>query len=168
MNRAAPISAFDEPQPTSTNTSSSLGAKYVSASAISMALFAAGVALTIAGMAVGGAIHGGADYRGLLMDVRSYAILVPLQVTMAAALGAVAGHTGAALVAYLLAPTAFAILSEELLKGASPWFDIFTAYENLSENNPFHHFGQSMTAVAIWVVLPSVLGIARMLRREVK
>jgi hypothetical protein len=145
-----------------------LAAKYASAIVLSLSVLFAGVVLAIGATAIGGLVHGHAAYGGMLTDTRSYVIVVVLQVTMAAAFGALAAQTAVALVAYLVAPTAWAIVSTQLLKGASPWFDVFSAYNQLSSSQPFHHIAQSLSAIAIWVAVPSALGIARSLRREVK
>jgi ABC-2 type transport system permease protein len=145
-----------------------IAAKYVSAVVLSLGVLAAGVLLAIGATAVGGLVHGHAAYGGMLTDIRSYVIVVVLQVTMAAAFGALAAQTPVALVAYLVAPTAWAVVSAELLKGVSPWFDIFSAYDQLSSGQPFQHIAQSLTAITVWVVVPSAIGIARSLRKEVK
>jgi hypothetical protein len=87
---------------------------------------------------------------------------------MAAAFGALAAQSAVALVAYFVAPTAFAAVSSNILHGASPWFDVFSAYDQLSSDQPFQHLAQTLTAITIWVVLPSAVGIVRSLRREVK
>ena len=87
-------------------------------------------------------------YGGMLTDIRSFAIVVVLQVTMAAAFGALAAQTAVALVAYLVAPTAVGRRFGELFKGASPWFDVFSAYNQLSSGQPFHNLAQSLTSIA--------------------
>lgn len=145
-----------------------LAAKYLSALIVSLGLFVAGVVMSLGATALGGLIHGGADYGSIATDVRGFAIIVVLQVTMAAAFGALAAQSAVALVAYFVAPTAFAALSSNLLHGASPWFDVFSAYDQLASEQPFHHLPQSLTAICLWVVLPSAIGIVRSLRREVK
>ena len=43
-----------------------------------------------------------------------------------------------------------------------------SAYDQLSSPHPFTHIAQTLTAVSIWVVLPTIIGIATSLRREVK
>jgi ABC-type transport system involved in multi-copper enzyme maturation permease subunit len=147
-----------------------IAAKFLSAIILSLGLVAIGMVLSFAGTALGGAVHsnGHASYSGWLGDIRSFAIIVVLQVVMACAFGALAGQTAVALVAFFVAPTVWAAVSSELLKGASPWFDIFQAYDQLSSDQPLQHITHSLTAVGIWVVLPAVVGIARTLRREVK
>jgi hypothetical protein len=38
----------------------------------------------------------------------------------------------------------------------------------VGENEPFEELAQTVVSVAIWVVVPAVVGIARALRREAK
>ena len=48
------------------------------------------------------------------------------------------------------------------------WLDVFAAYDRLSSDAPLTDLPQTLTAIAIWVVLPTTIGVARSLRREVK
>ena len=57
--------------------------------------------MAAAATAVGGLVHGDANFAGVPADVRAAVIIVVLQVTMAAAFGALAAQTAVALVAYL-------------------------------------------------------------------
>jgi len=145
-----------------------IAAKYVAAVALSVAILAVGLVMAATATAIGGLIHGDASFAGLLVDVRAAGIIVVLQVTMAAAFGALAAQTAVALVAYLVAPLAWAILANGLLERVAPWFDVFSAYDQLASNHPFDHLPQVLTAITIWVVVPSSLGVLRSLQREVK
>jgi len=145
-----------------------LAAKYVAALTLALGVLAVGLAMALAATALGGALHGPADLTGAVGDVRGAVILVVLQVTMAAAFGALAANTPAAITAFLLAPTMWATASTQLLGGAAPWFDVFAAYDRLASDHPFGHLAQTGTAMAIWVALPAAVGLAVSLRREVK
>lgn len=145
-----------------------IAAKYVAAVTLSVAILAVGLVMAATATAIGGLVHGDASFAGLIMDVRAAVIIVVLQVTMAAAFGALAAQTAVALGAYLVAPLAWTTLSNGLLQRVAPWFDIFSAYDQLSSGRPFDHVPQTLTAITIWVVVPSTLGIIRSLRREVK
>ena len=145
-----------------------IAAKYVAAVTLSVAILAVGLVMAAAATAIGGLVHGDASFAGLLGDVRAAGIIVVLQVTMAAAFGALAAQTAVALVAYLVAPLAWAILANGLLERVAPWFDVFSAYDQLASGHPFDHLPQVLTAITIWVVVPSTLGVLRSLRREVK
>jgi hypothetical protein len=100
--------------------------------------------------------------------IRGGAIIVVLQVIMAAAFGALAGQTVVAAIAYFVAPVVWSAASQELFGGVAPWFDVFAAYERLSSSDPADDLARTATAVAIWVVLPMVAGVVRSLRREIK
>ena len=143
-------------------------AKYVAAIGLSLAVLAVGLLMAAGATGIAGLVHDGASFAGSFDAVRSAVIIVVLQVTMAAAFGALAAQSVAALVAYLAAPTAWAIASDALFGERAPWLDIFSAYDQLSSNHPFDHLAQTLTAVTVWVIVPSVVGITRSLRREVK
>jgi hypothetical protein len=145
-----------------------MAAKLVAAVALSLVVLAVALLLAFGTTALGGAIHGGADFTGAAGQVRGFAVLVALQVLMACAIGALARQTLVAVVAFMAAPMAFAAVSDELLGGASPWFDVFDAHDRLSSTHPFAHGAQTLTAIALWVGLPCVLGVIRSIRSEVK
>lgn len=143
-------------------------AKYTAALIVSLGLVAVGMVMTLGATALGGAIHGHAVNAGLLGDVRGFTIIVLLQMLMACAFGALAGNTAVALVAFFIAPTVWAAVSTQLLKGASPWFDVFSAYDQLASSNPFQHLAESLTSIRVWIVVPSVIGLNQARHREVK
>ena len=87
---------------------------------------------------------------------------------MGVAFGALAANTPVALSAFLLAPTLWAMLAENVLRSSAAWFDIFEAYGRLSSDDPSADIGQTLTAVTVWVVAPATIGLLRSLRREVK
>ena len=145
-----------------------IAAKYVASIVLTLGLLAVSVLLAGGFTLLGGALHGGATFDGLAAEVRSDAIIVLLQLTMAMAFGLLAAQTPLAIAAFLIAPTAWGAFSSNVLKGASPWFDVFSAYERLSSTQPLDQFGQTISAVTLWVLLPSAVGLVRSLRREVK
>jgi ABC-type transport system involved in multi-copper enzyme maturation permease subunit len=145
-----------------------LAAKFTSSMILAMATLAVGLVLTVVTTIIGGAVHGGAGWAGTGVEIRSYVIVVATQVVMATAFGALAAQTTVAIGAFLAAPAVWAQASEPLLGKAAPWFDVFSAYGQLSSNHPFDHLGQTLTAVTLWVVLPATIGVVRSLRREIK
>ena len=145
-----------------------LAAKYVSAVGLSLGVLAVGLLLSLAATGIGQLVHGHAAYDGLLVDVRSAAVFVVLQVTMAAAFGALAANTPVAVTAFLVAPTAWAAIAANLPPETARWFDVFGAYDQLSSAQPLEQIGPSLTALVIWVGAPAVAGLAVALRREVK
>jgi len=143
-------------------------AKYAAALLVSLAALAAGLALSAVAVGVGGALHGPASFAGWAGDVRGAVVLVVLQVTLAAAFGALVANTPVALSAYLLAPTVWSLVAENVLGVTAEWFDVFRAYDRLSSPTPLAHGARTLSAVALWIVLPAVIGLARTLRREIK
>jgi ABC-2 type transport system permease protein len=79
--------------------------------------------------------------------------------------------SAAALVTYYVLPTlvAFAVNAISGLKSAKPWFDLISAQSPLY-NHDMTALGwaQLLVAFSIWVVLPGVFGVLRVLRSEIK
>jgi ABC-type transport system involved in multi-copper enzyme maturation permease subunit len=145
-----------------------LAAKYVAALLLSLGAVAVGLAMAAAACAIGGTLHGPADFDGWIGDIRYALIFVALQVTMGAAFGALAANTPVALSAFLLAPTLWTMLADSVLKSAAGWFDIFDAYGRLSSDQPLDDIAQTLTAIAVWVVVPAAIGLGGSMRREIK
>ena len=145
-----------------------LWAKFLSGLAVSTAVLVAVLLLAAAATGLGGMIHGNGSWELMGSDIRTYFIIMFLEVVMAAAFAAIAGHTAVALVAYFIFPSAWAAFASNVLGGTAEWFDIFAAYDRLSSSHPFDNLGQTLTAIGCWIVVPAVLGIRRSLRREIK
>ena len=145
-----------------------LGAKFIAATAVSVAVLTVVLVLAAGATALGGALHGHASWGHMGADIRSYFIIMFLEVVMAAAFAALAGQTAVALVAYFIAPTAWAAFAANVLGGSARWFDIFATYDRLASDHPLDHIGQTVTSIACWIAVPAVLGIRRSLHREIK
>ena len=146
-----------------------LAAKFAASILLALAAIAVVFLLILGGVALGGAISGQAtDYSGLGRGISGYLVISVLEVTMAAGFGALSAQTAVAVGAYFVAPTIWAAVAPSLLGDRSPWFDIFSAFDRLSSGHPGSQLAQSLTAVAIWIVLPTTVGVIRSLRREVK
>jgi hypothetical protein len=145
-----------------------IAAKFLASVIVSVALLAAGLTLTAIATAVGGITGDGSDFAGALGDVRSGIIIVVLQVTMAAAFGALIAQSAGALVAYFVVPMAWDAAGDALLGDVAPWFDIFAAYDRLASDHPASHLAWTVTSAAVAVVLPAAIGVHRSLRREIK
>lgn len=146
-----------------------LAMKFVAALALSMAVLAVVIGLTLAATALGGLIEGvSPSYEFLGTDVRGMIILIALQVTMAAGFGALAAQTAVAVGAFLVAPTLWAAVGPLVFGSNAQWLDVFTAYNRLASDTPFTDLPQTLTAITFWVVLPTTIGVIRSLRREVK
>jgi hypothetical protein len=145
-----------------------IAAKYAAAVLVSLALLATGLALTAAATGVGGWVGDGSSFAGALGDVRGSIVIVLLQVTMAAAFGALIPQTAGALVAYFVVPIAWDAAADAVLGKVAPWFDVFAAYERLASDDPWSHLNWTLTAALTFVVVPAVIGTVRSLRREIK
>lgn len=144
-----------------------MSAKLVSALLLSAALAAGALVLTAAGIVIAGVLHGGASFGNVGADVRGVLSVVLLHTLLGAAFGALAGHSTVALGVYFLAPIIWSNAISQLLHGASRWLDIFVAYDRLASARPLADAALTAVAVAVWVVVPLALGMARSLRREV-
>jgi ABC-2 type transport system permease protein len=128
-------------------------------------------ALAAVGALVGGAPHpfsgAGADWFGRFTLLESMGILQGL------AFGLLFLNSAAAIVVYLVVPIAFSIVANvwTALRHAAPWIDLGTAqtpFQNPNVNVHGHDWLHLASASAIWILLPFVLGLVRVLRAEVK
>jgi len=143
--------------------------KFVASFVLAIAVLAAVVGLTLGATALGGLITGETpSYEFFAADVRALAIITALQVIMAAGFGALAAQTAVAVGAFLVAPTLWAVVGPLVFGGNAQWLDVFAAYDRLSSGTPLADLPQTLTAIAVWVVLPTTVGVVRSLHREVK
>ena len=64
--------------------------------------------------------------------------------------------------------TLWAVVGNAVFGANAQWLDIFHVYDRLSGDQPLTDLPQTLTAIAVWVVLPTTIGVVRSLRREVK
>lgn len=146
-----------------------LAMKFVAAFVLAMAVLAVVVGMTLAATALGGLITGVTpSFAFVGADVGSLVVITALQVIMAAGFGALAAQTAVAVGAFLVAPTLWSIVGPLVFAENAQWLDVFAAYGRLSSSTPFADLPQTLTAIAVWVVLPTTIGVVRSLRREVK
>jgi ABC-2 type transport system permease protein len=147
-----------------------LAAKVIAA--LIAGLLAIVLAMTVAALAT---LAGGADNAWAhigLDDVGKFAILQVSGVLQGLAFGLLFLNSAAAIVTYFVLPTAFTILANlwRALEKAAPWVDLGTSQQPLfgassMSGEQWAHLG---TGTLIWVVLPFVVGMVRVLRAEVK
>jgi len=143
--------------------------KFVASFVLAMAVLAVVIGLTLAATALAGLITGVApSYAFVGADVSSLAIITALQVIMAAGFGALAAQTAVAVGAFMVAPTLWSVVGPLVFGANGQWLDVFAAYGLLSSSTPFTDLPQTLTAITVWVVLPTTIGVLRSLRREVK
>jgi ABC-type transport system involved in multi-copper enzyme maturation permease subunit len=148
-------------------------AKFTAAVVLSVLVLTAVVALVAGSTALGGAISGdqvnwGTAQSGLLDGLSGVYLANALNVVMGAAMGAVLAQTAIAVVVYFVAPTVWSFAGTALLKSKADWLDVFGAFGRIAERDMGGKLPESLTAIAFWIVLPTVLGLWISSRREVK
>ena len=141
------------------------------------ALIAGMAAIAIAGLLASAAtVVGGADNAWAQVGVDDLGKFVLLQVTaviQGLAFGLLFLNSSAAIVSYFVLPSALNIIGTlwDSMHQVQPWIDLWTAQEPLFRGGgdlTGEQWAQSVTSTLIWVVLPLVVGLFRVLRTEVK
>jgi hypothetical protein len=144
-------------------------AKFVSAVVLSAVVMAGVVALALASTALAGAATDHpASYTDLGGQLAGAYLTVALNVVMGAAFGAVIPQTAVAILAFFIAPTAWRLAGTALFKDNASWLDVFGALGRIAERDLHGMVPETLTAVGVWIVLPTVVGLWASSRREVK
>jgi hypothetical protein len=144
-------------------------AKLVAALLLALAVVLLVSALTVGATAIAGLVSDGpVDWTFGWRDGVGILVTHGLNVLMGAGFGALLPVTGVALTVFFVAPTIFNLLAPTVLKAKAEWFDVFGSFSRISDLHMHGKLVQSLTAVALWVLLPAVLGLWRSARREVK
>ena len=144
-------------------------AKVGAALVLAVAVIALAAGLGVAATAVGGAVgDGSVDWSFGWRDGFGMVAFPGLNVLMGAGFGALLPVTAVALTAFFVAPTLFNVLAGSVLKGAGDWFDVFGALDRIAGLQMDGKLAESLTAVTLWIVLPTVVGLWLSARREVK
>ena len=142
-----------------------IAALIAGAAAIVLAIAIAALA-TVAGGADNAWAHIGID------DFGKFGLLQVSGVLQGLAFGLLFLNSAAAIVTFFVLPTAFSIVASlwGALKDAAPWIDLGTSQQPLFSgvNLSSEEWWQLVTSTVIWVVLPFVVGLVRVLRAEVK
>jgi ABC-2 type transport system permease protein len=147
-----------------------LFAKVVAALLAGLAAIVLAMGIAALATAVGGAdnawAHMGVD------DIAKFGLLQVSGVLQGLAFGLLFLNSAAAIVTYFVLPTAFSIVASlwSALKDAAPWIDLGTSQQPLFNgvNLSNEQWAQLAVSTVIWVVLPFVVGLVRVLRAEVK
>jgi ABC-type transport system involved in multi-copper enzyme maturation permease subunit len=128
------------------------------------------VLLAALGAALGGA-PGAWDNIGA-DDLGKFTLLQTSGLLQGLAFGLLFLNSAAAIVTYFVVPIAFSVVTSiwSALRDIQPWVDLGTSQVPLFEggNLTGEQWAQLATGTLIWVVLPFVLGLWRVLRAEVK
>jgi hypothetical protein len=145
-------------------------AKTLAALALGLATITVAVVLALLATLVGGAAD---PWQGLGAD--AFAKFVLLQVStilQGLAFGLLFLNSAVAIVVFFILPTAFSIVSSlwGALATAQPWIDLGTSQAPLfmGQNLSNEQWAQLATGSALWIVVPFVVGLVRVLRGEVK
>jgi ABC-2 type transport system permease protein len=99
--------------------------------------------------------------------VLGYLLFVVSNVLMGVAFGALLHNTAAAIVGFLVLPTAFGILGSAV-ESVGHWIDPSTTFGWVLDNQWGGHVPQILTGAVLWVLAPLAVGLVRTVRREIK
>jgi ABC-2 type transport system permease protein len=147
-----------------------LAAKVIAALIAGAAAIVLAIAIAALATVVGGAPDAWANIGA--DDFGKFGLLQVSGVLQGLAFGLLFLNSAAAIVTFFVLPTAFSIVASlwGALHDAAPWIDLGTAQQPLfgGQNLSAEEWWQVVTATLIWVVLPFVVGLVRVLRAEVK
>jgi ABC-2 type transport system permease protein len=105
-------------------------------------------------------------------DFAKFGILQMSGVLQGLAFGLIFLNSAAAIVSFFVLPIAFSIVATlwSALQDAAPWIDLGTSQQPLFSgvNLSGEQWAQLATSSAIWILLPFVAGLVRVIRAEVK
>jgi ABC-2 type transport system permease protein len=150
-------------------------AKVIVAKVLAALLFGLlAVVIAIVFASIGTLVSGGPDaWAGIgVDDFGKYTLLQVTGVLQGLAFGLIFLNSAAAIVSFFVLPIAFSIVASlwDALSDIAPWVDLGTSQQPLFEpsNLTGEQWAQLATGTLIWVVLPFVAGMIRVLRAEVK
>jgi hypothetical protein len=144
-------------------------AKFASAIVLSVVVMTAVVVIALAGTALAGAVTDHTtSYAGLGGQLAGAYLTVALNVVMGAAFGAVIAQTAVAILVYFIAPTAWSLAGPALFKDNANWLDVFGAFGRIAERDLHGMLPETLVAVGVWIVIPTIVGLWASSRREVK
>jgi hypothetical protein len=144
-----------------------LGAKLVASLVLAVAMLAVSVAIVAAGVLVAG--PGGAAWSDAGTLIGQSVVYLTAGMVTGVAFGMVLLASAPAIVALFALPIAWtAVASLSFLAGAAPWLDTRLALgpmpQEVLSTTQWAHAG---TALALWMLLPLLIGTWRITRREV-
>lgn len=151
-----------------------ISAKVVAALLFGAAAFVAAIAIAAVFTAVGGAADGFGDLTLWVFGL--FFLLQLLTIIQGLAYGLLLLNSPAAIVTFFVAPIASSIIFSLVpgLRDPAPWLDLGTAQQPLFElgggdvSLSGEQWAQLGTTSLIWIVLPFVLGLVRVMRAELK
>ncbi|MGW4461276.1 ABC transporter permease [Micromonospora sp. NPDC004704] len=147
-----------------------LAAKLLAASVAALASVLASLAVAAIGTALAGALGGAGTWSFEPVIIGYAALFQIINVGMGVAFGMLFLNTPLAIVLYLLLPTLWSILGEMIsgLRRSAEWLDLsVTSVPLTTADVTSGQWGRLGVSVAVWVLLPLVAGLIRIVRREV-
>ncbi len=145
-------------------------AKVVAAVLLGLAAVVLAVVLAAMGALLGGSSDPWGSYG--LDDLGKFGILQLSGLLQGLAFGLIFLSSAAAIVTYFVVPIAFSVVASiwSALHQVQPWIDLGTSQQPLFDGSHLggEQWAQLATGTAIWVVLPFVVGLWRVLRAELK
>ena len=145
-----------------------IGAKLLASLVVAAAAFMVSIIFALLATAIAGS--DAPDAWSLPVgQLAQMGLLFAIAMVGGVAFGALLLASAPAIVAYFLAPTAWAaLLSIPALDGLAPWLDGSRSYAPMAEEvMSATEWAHAATTTALWVALPLALGIARIRRNEV-
>lgn len=151
-----------------------VSAKVVAALVLGAAAFVAALLLATVFTAAGGASEGFAGIDAWLFGL--FFLLQLLTIIQGLAYGLLLLNSPAAIVAFFVAPIASSIIFNVVpaLRDSAPWLDLGTAQQPLFELGggtstlTGEQWAQLGTTTLVWILIPFVLGLVRVMRAELK
>ncbi len=147
-----------------------IAAKVVAA--LAFGLLAVVLAMVLAALATAAGGAPGAWEGVGFVDVGKFGLLQVSGLLQGLAFGLIFLNSAAAIVTFFVLPIAFSILTSvwTALNDIQPWIDLGTSSALLIDGSTLsgEQWAQLATGTLIWVVLPFVLGLWRVLRAELK
>jgi ABC-2 type transport system permease protein len=145
-----------------------IGAKLLASLVVAVAAFLVSVVVALLATAIAGTDAPGA-WSLPAGELGQIALLLAIAMVGGVAFGALLLASAPAIVAYILAPIAWAaLLSIPAFDAVAPWLDGSRSYAPMTEGvmsvTQWAHVG---TTTALWLALPLALGLARITRSEV-
>jgi ABC-type transport system involved in multi-copper enzyme maturation permease subunit len=135
-----------------------------------MAAIALAVVVAVLATLIGGAENAWAQVG--VDDLGKFVLLQATGILQGLAFGLLFLNSSAAIVSYFVLPTALNILGTfwTAMAEVQPWFDLWSSQSPLflGGNLTSEQWAQCATSSVIWVVLPFVIGLVRVLKAEVK
>jgi len=119
--------------------------------------------------AAAGNVIAGGSWSFELSELRNAVLISAINMLIGFSLGLAFLHSPLAIVLYFVLPTALGILGEAWKALPSDWLDTSQTMEPLFENTiAGGDWGRLATSLALWLLLPLVIGLLRLRRAEVK